>query len=71
VSALPLDPALARKTETAALRAWRAWIGEAMRALADGETALPPRPVTAASDAVGRIVRQIELMAGALARDAA
>jgi hypothetical protein len=54
-----------------ALRAWRGWIVGAMERLARGDAMLPPRPDVAASDAVGRIARQIELMGGALGRQPA
>ena len=36
----------------------------AMKTLAAGQTALPPRPAVAEADALVRIARQIELMAG-------
>jgi hypothetical protein len=39
-----------------------------MRRLAAGETVLPLRPDDAGIDALGRIARQIELMAGAVQR---
>jgi len=69
LSAMQLDPARLRAASpAAALAAWRDWIGGAMRALAAGETALPPRPDVAAADPPVRIARQIELMAGAMAR---
>ena len=47
-----------------ALAAWRDWIGGAMRALAAGQTVLPPRPGVAEADSLVRVARQIELMAG-------
>jgi len=55
----------------ATLPVWRTWIGQSMRALAEGTTTLQPRPTQPAGDAVARIARQIELMEGALARVAA
>jgi uncharacterized membrane protein YccC len=70
LSAMQLDPAVLREVGQASLRAWGGWIGSAMRALADGEPVLPSQPETKPSDALARIARQIELMAGALARDA-
>ncbi len=83
LSAMQLDPELAQEMvpegkqraalmaqRTAALAAWREWIGGSMRALAEGKASLPPRPGVPAGDAVLRIARQIELMAGALAGDA-
>jgi hypothetical protein len=39
-----------------------------MRRLAAGKTALDPRPGGTDVDALGRIARQIELMAGAMGR---
>ena len=66
---MQLDPARLRAAlPPAALAAWRDWIGGAMRALAAGETALPPRPDVPEADLLVRIARQIELMAGAMAR---
>ena len=83
LSAMQLDPELAQgmvpkgkegsplmAERTVALAAWRDWIGGSMRALAEGKASLLPRPGFPASDAVARIARQIELMAGVLARDA-
>ncbi|MGA3401775.1 MAG: FUSC family protein [Acetobacteraceae bacterium] len=68
LSAMQLDPGFPRVLSPAALAAWRDWIGGAMRALAAGETALPPRPAVPEADSLVRIARQIELMAGAMAR---
>jgi uncharacterized membrane protein YccC len=69
LSAMQLDPARLRAAlSPQALAAWREWIGGAMRALAAGETALPPRPEVPEADSPVRIARQIELMAGAMAR---
>jgi uncharacterized membrane protein YccC len=68
LSALELDPGAREQLDEDTLRAWSDWISTAMRCLADGETRLPARPAGAPSDAVARIARQIELMAGALAR---
>jgi uncharacterized membrane protein YccC len=66
LSAMQLDPGLRAALSPDALAAWHDWIGGAIRALAAGETALPPRPVVAAADSLVRIARQIELMAGAI-----
>lgn len=71
LSALQLDPDQVRTMAPSVLTEWRAWVIGAMRTLAAGSTVLPSRPGAAASDAVMRIARQIELMAGALARAAA
>jgi uncharacterized membrane protein YccC len=69
LSAMQLDPARLRAAlPPVALAAWRDWIGGAMRALAAGETAMPPRPDVAEADSPVRIARQIELMAGAMVR---
>jgi hypothetical protein len=71
LSALQLDPGLAQTlAPIEALGAWRAWIGAAMRALAAGDGALPPRPGLPAGEATARIARQIELMAGAMSHGA-
>jgi uncharacterized membrane protein YccC len=71
LSAIQLDPGQLRTMTPSALTEWRTWVIDAMRALAAGTTALPTRPASAAGDAVTRLARQIELMAGALARAAA
>ncbi len=66
LSAMQLDPGLRVTLPPDALAAWHDWIGAAMRALAAGETTLPPRPDVAEADSLVRIARQIELMAGTL-----
>ena len=69
LAAMQLDPARLRAAlSPEALAAWRDWIGGAMRALAAGVTTLPPRPDVPEADSPVRIARQIELMAGAMAR---
>ena len=68
LSALQLDPDQVRRMVPSVLAEWRAWVVGAMHTLAAGTTTLPARPATAGSDAIMRIARQIELMAGALAR---
>jgi uncharacterized membrane protein YccC len=68
LSAMQLDPGLRDSMPPGALRAWRDWIVNAMRALAEGRTALPPRPEIGDADALRRLARQTELIAGALAR---
>ncbi len=62
------DPALTDAVPAETLRIWRTWIGSAMGRLASGTTDLPPRPGEAGNDALTRIARQIELMAGAMER---
>jgi uncharacterized membrane protein YccC len=62
LSAMQLDSGV---LPAPALRDWRDWIGGAMRALAQGRAELLPRPALPAGDAMARIARQIELMAGA------
>jgi len=62
------DPALAASVSREALRTWRDWIADSMRRLTAGGTDLTSRPDPGKSDALGRIGRQIELMAGALQR---
>lgn len=71
LSAMQLDPGLSTTVPAASLRAWRDWISGAMQALATGESVLRPRPDAAASDALLRIARQVELMDGAMRRMAA
>jgi uncharacterized membrane protein YccC len=72
LSAMQLDPALITEFSPAAWRRWRDWIVGNLQSLAGGAIAVTPRPALAAgrrpSDAVARIARQIELMAGALER---
>jgi uncharacterized membrane protein YccC len=68
LSAIELDPGLRMALPPQDLAAWRDWIGGTFRALAAGETALPPRPATAEVDSLVRIARQAELMAGVTAR---
>jgi uncharacterized membrane protein YccC len=68
LSAMQLDPGIRVAMPPESLHVWRDWIGGAMRALAAGQTELPPRPDTMAADAPRRIARQIELMAGAMRR---
>lgn len=68
LSAMQLDPGMRAAMPPESLRIWGDWISGAMRALAAGQTGLTPRPDTVAADAVRRIARQIELMAGAMLR---
>ncbi len=70
LSAMQLDPKLAGAFPPEFWRQWRGWIGGAMQALASGSGVIPPRPSLAGpqADALGRIARQVELMAGALPR---
>ncbi len=49
-------------------RRWQAWIGQSLRALAAHEPMPPTLPDTPPSEAMRRIVRQIELLDGALRR---
>ena len=62
------DPALAAAGAARMLRTWRDWTGVAMRTLASGGTDLPARPGGEAHDALTRIARQIDLLAGAVGR---
>ena len=68
LSAMLLDPRLRAGVPAEALRGWRDWIGDAMRALAEGRTDLPPRPTLPGTESLARIARQVELMAGTLPR---
>jgi uncharacterized membrane protein YccC len=68
LSAMQLDPGLRAMLSVHELAAWHDWISFAMRALAEGDTALPQRPATVEVDSLVRIARQIELMAGAMTR---
>jgi uncharacterized membrane protein YccC len=62
------DPALAAGVPRETVRIWRNWIADSMRRLSEGKTDLSPRPTGPDADALGRIARQIELMAGAIER---
>jgi uncharacterized membrane protein YccC len=68
LSAMQLDPGLRGAMPPEALRAWRDWIGGSMRSLGSGQSGLPPRPETGEADAIRRLARQIELIAGAMGR---
>jgi uncharacterized membrane protein YccC len=68
LATLQHDPVLATRVPAETLRIWRDWIAGSLRALADGKTDLPPRPIESESDALARIARQIELMSGAMER---
>ena len=52
-------------------RDWRGWIGASMQTLASGSSDLPARPAGPDDAALGRIARQIELMAGTVQRSVA
>ncbi len=68
LSVMQRGPGLRTALTPDAFAAWHDWIAGKMRALAVGETVLPPRPATKEVDSLVRIARQIELMAGALDR---
>jgi hypothetical protein len=62
-----LDPTMRTAMPQPAWRSWRDWIARSSTSLAAGVTRLAPRP-TPAIEAVSRIGRQFELIAGALER---
>jgi len=62
------DPALAANLGPETLRIWRDWIAVSLRSLANGQADLKPRPRGQETEALARIARQIELMAGAIGR---
>ncbi|HXT79636.1 MAG TPA: FUSC family protein [Acetobacteraceae bacterium] len=68
LAALRLDPELPAAVPPSALRAWRDWITGAMRGLAEGRSAIAPRPAVEQADTLVRIARQIELMGGVMER---
>lgn len=73
LAAMQIDPDLRQGLPPASWDAWRGWIVGSARALEAGAPPPGPRPPLAkdsgaAGDALSRIARQIELMAGALAR---
>lgn len=63
-----VDPSIPRTVPRASLQAWGAWIARGLAAVAAGQSALAPRPEGAASDAILRLARQVELMAGVVER---
>ncbi|MBV9654061.1 MAG: FUSC family protein [Acetobacteraceae bacterium] len=76
--ALQLDEGLQPMLTPADWRRWRDWLATSLRALAGNppDLLLTPHPVLAGSDAartetLGRLARQVELIAGALKRIAA
>jgi uncharacterized membrane protein YccC len=68
LSAMQLDPGLHEALQPEALAAWRTWVGGATADLAAGRGEVAPRPEVAGVDALLRIARQIELIAGAMER---
>lgn len=72
LSALQISPGTLSAKEETALRSWRDWISDAMAALVQTPIALPPRPRElppgGMGEALARIARQIELVAGILRR---
>jgi uncharacterized membrane protein YccC len=68
LATLQHDPAVAARVPADTLRLWRDWIARSLRLLAAGNTTLAPRPDDTGTDALARIARQIELMAGAMER---
>ncbi len=72
LSTMQLSPTLRAELPDAVWRSWRGWIAQAMRALPSGRAELPPRlqldAAEAATDALLRVARQIELIAGAMQR---
>jgi uncharacterized membrane protein YccC len=68
IAVMRFDPSLRATVPPDALRTWRDWIQTTMQALAAGSTAPPPRPGGPDADALRRVARQIELIAGVLPR---
>jgi uncharacterized membrane protein YccC len=68
LTTLQYDPASLNAIPPAVLRAWRDWIAGSLRLLSSGTTALTARPQGSQADALTRMARQIELMAGAMER---
>jgi uncharacterized membrane protein YccC len=68
IACLQHDPVLTTKTPAETLLTWRDWIVSSMQSLASGSIELPPRPPDTETDALPRIARQIELIAGAMGR---
>ncbi|HUN45335.1 MAG TPA: FUSC family protein [Stellaceae bacterium] len=71
LSAMQLDPAHGKEWPPEIWQSWRGWIVDSLQALATGTALLaarPPDPGGPRAHSLGRIARQIELMAGALER---
>ena len=71
LSAMQLEPAVVAEAERTTLARWRNWGSKSLDALASGEIELAPRPSTPtgpAGESLARMARQIELLAGAMAR---
>jgi uncharacterized membrane protein YccC len=68
LTTLRYDPATSKSLSPETLRIWRDWIGTSLRALANGQTDLAPRPEGPETESLARLARQIELMSGAVAR---
>ena len=67
LATLQHDPALTA-VPTEDLTIWQRWITASLRQLATGQATLAQRPDRPGTDALARIARQIELMAGAMQR---
>ncbi|MBN8928593.1 MAG: hypothetical protein BGO51_04600 [Rhodospirillales bacterium 69-11] len=69
LSVLQFEAAGARDTvPDAALAGWGAWIVAGLEHVGSGDPALPPRPELPGTDAILRLARQVDLMAGVVAR---
>jgi uncharacterized membrane protein YccC len=68
LSATQLDPAFSQAMPAEALREWGDWITDGLAAVAAGQSAMAPRPQVAANDAILRLARQVDLMAGTVER---
>jgi uncharacterized membrane protein YccC len=68
MATLQYDRTLATDLPRGALVVWRDWVAQSLHRLAAGQPDLMPRPNGPQTDALARIARQIELMAGAMAR---
>jgi uncharacterized membrane protein YccC len=71
LAAMLLDPAVAADAGRPALAPWRDWASNSLEALAGGQIELAPRPPAPegpAAESLARMARQIELLAGAMAR---
>jgi len=71
LTAMQFDPGQDSALSAADWRAWRDWLATAMHRLTTGETSIAPHPElgeTPHTEALGRIARQIELIAGTIAR---
>jgi hypothetical protein len=71
LAAMQFDPSQTAALSREAWMQWRAWIAAGLQDLASGQSGLSPHPELengTHTQALGRIARQIELIAGTISR---